>query len=156
MDARQVIKNSYLFRGCNSLELIKLTEIARREFMSKGDVIISEGDDFDADTALYIIGSGLVKVAIPLGEGREMVLSILGPADQFGELSFTDGKPRSANVVAMDDTELLKLDHDHLTALFEDDHNLALKFYHSLSRALTVRVRETNDKILKSCDRLRH
>lgn len=155
MDTRQVLKQSELFRGFNSLELLKVTEIARREFMPKGETIISEGECFDVDSSLYLISSGIVKVVLSFSEGRELVLSILSPPDQFGELSFMDLSPRSAKVVAMDDTELLKIAHDPMLELLENDHDMALKFYNSMSRVLCGKMRLLNNQILKGFDKFR-
>lgn len=156
MDAKQLLKQSELFRQMNSLELLKVTEIARREFLAKGETIISEGENFEVDSSLYIVSSGLVKVVLQFGEGRELVLAILSTPDLFGELSFMDLSPRSANVVAMDDTELLKLDHDALLELLDNDHAMALKFYNSMARILTAKIRQMNEKVIKDSARFRH
>jgi len=149
MNPKQVLKNSSLFRDCDSLELLKLTEICRRRFLPKGGVIISEGEDFVADSSLYIIVSGLAKVAVPMGEGKELVLAFMSPPDHFGELSFLDQNPRSADVVAMEDTELLVITHEALEALLDENRDLALKFYRSISKVLAKRLRESNSKMLR-------
>lgn len=156
MDAKQLLKQSELFRQFNSLELLKVTEIARREFLAKGETIISEGENFEVDSSLYIVSTGLVKVVLQFGEGRELVLAILSTPDLFGELSFMDLSPRSANVVAMDETELLKLDHDALLELLDNDQAMALKFYNSMARILTSKIRQMNEKVIKDSARFRH
>ena len=149
MDPKQVLKKSSLFREFNPLELLKLTEICRRLFLPKAGVIISEGADFEADSALYVMVTGLAKVAVPMGEGKELVLAFMSPPDHFGELSFLDQNPRSADVVAMEDTELLVIKHDDLDNLLSEDKEMALKFYHSMSKTLAKRLRESNSKMLR-------
>jgi CRP/FNR family transcriptional regulator/CRP/FNR family cyclic AMP-dependent transcriptional regulator len=146
MDPRQVLKSCNIFKGLNSLELLKMTEISRRVFLNKGELIISEGENFEVDSSLYVIASGLVKVSLPLGTGKELVLAILGPSGHFGELSFVDGDPRSADVIAMEDSELLKLDHEALADLLKSDNGLSLKFYKSISAVLVNKLREMNEK----------
>jgi len=147
IDPKKILKESHLFRGFNSLELIKVVEISRREFLSKGDIIISEGENFEMDSSLYVIASGLVKVSMPLGPGKELVLSILSPPEHFGELTFVDRKPRSANVVAMEDSELLKIEQEQLDELLHADTALALKFYKALGGVVVAKLRKMNEKL---------
>jgi len=147
IDTKQILKSSHLFSSFNSLEILKVTEIARREFLSKGDIVINEGENFEIDASLYVIASGLMKVSMPLGIGKELVLSILSPPDHFGELSFVDENPRSADVVAMEDTELLRIGHEPLKGLLESDPGLALKFYKSLCSVVVHKLRNMNEKL---------
>jgi len=147
MDPKQVLKKSSLFREFNPLELLKLTEICRRLFLPKAGVIISEGADFEADSALYVMVTGLAKVAVPMGEGKELVLAFMSPGDHFGEMSFLDQHPRSADVVAMEDTELLVMEQEALEELLAGDREMGLKFYRSMSKVLAKRLREANARM---------
>lgn len=149
MDPKGALKKSDLFRDLNSLELIQVTEIVKRRFLGKGEAILAEGEEFDADPSLYLIVSGLVKVAVPVSENTELVLAILSPPDHFGEMSFMDGRPRSANVVAMEDSELFVLSHDALDTLLAGDRDLSLKFHRALSRSLVRKIRAMNQKVVK-------
>ena len=58
----------------------------------------------DPGTAAYLIESGCVKVVLLSTDGDEMVLRILAPGEVFGELALLTGRPRSASVVAIEDT----------------------------------------------------
>ena len=93
-----------LFEGLDDeqLDAIALVTITRR--FDKDQVIILAEEEGDA---LFIISSGQVKVSIVSEDGREVILSLLGTGSVFGELSLLDGKPRSANVVATENTGLL-------------------------------------------------
>ena len=147
MNPKEILKKSSLFREFNSLELLKLTEICRRRFLPKGGVVISEGEDFDTDSSLYIVVTGFAKVAVPMGEGKELVLAFMSPADHFGEMSFLDQHPRSADVVAMEDTELLVMEQGALEELLAGDRDMAVKFYRSMSKVLAKRLRESNARM---------
>ena len=61
---------------------------------------------------MFVIAQGRVKVALFGENGRELTLSELKPGDFFGEMSLLDNRPRSANVVAIDDATLLVLTRD--------------------------------------------
>ncbi|MBI5190607.1 MAG: cyclic nucleotide-binding domain-containing protein [Nitrospirae bacterium] len=149
MDPKGALKKTELFKDLNSLELIKVTEVVRRRFLEKGEAILAEGEEFGDDPSLYILVTGLVKVAVPVAENTELVLAILSPPDHFGEMSFMDGRPRSANVVAMEDSELFVLSHDALEGLLTDDRDLSLKFYRALSRSLVHKMRRMNDRVVR-------
>jgi len=147
MDPKKILKDSALFHEFNSLELLNVTEIARRCFLNKGDTVLTEGDNFEVDASLYIIASGVVKVLVPMGEGKELVLAILSAPGHFGEMSFVDHRPRSAEVVAMDETLLLQIDHDDLDRVLSENKDTSSKFYRSLSKSLVHKIRATNDKL---------
>ena len=82
-----------------------------------GSVILSQED---AGDALFVIAKGKVKIVLYGETGREIILSIMKAGDFFGEMSLLDRQPRSANVVALEDSELLCLDREafqtHLAA----------------------------------------
>jgi len=149
MDSKAAIKNSALFKDFNSLELLKVTEIGRRRFLPKGSAVIAQGDEFEeGDTSLYTLASGLVKVVMPLGDGKELVLAILTPPEHFGEMSFVDHKPRSADVIAMEDTELIVFQHDALDGLLSEEVEMSLKFYRALSKSLVQKIRKMNARVI--------
>jgi CRP/FNR family cyclic AMP-dependent transcriptional regulator len=146
MDAKNALKGCALFRNMDPVELLKITEVARRRFLEKGETVIAEGDEFDTDASLYVVVSGLAKVCVPVHglDTRELVLSILAPNDHFGEMSFMDERPRSASVVAMEDTELLRIERPAMENLLAEEGEIALKFYRNLARALVSKLRQTN------------
>ena len=97
-----------------------LGDLAKRVWQKEADagtVIVSQEDTGDQ---LFVIVSGKVKVVLYGETGREIILSILRSGDFFGEMSLLDRQPRSANVVAVEDSQLLGLDRDafqtHLSA----------------------------------------
>jgi CRP-like cAMP-binding protein len=97
-----------------------LADLARRVWEKKADagtVIVNHEEPGDV---LFVIASGKCKVALYGETGREIILSILRSGDFFGEMSLLDRQPRSANVIAVEDSVLLGLDRDafqsHLTA----------------------------------------
>ena len=54
-----------------------------------------------------MILEGRVRVTILGDDGREVILSVLGPGDFFGEISLLDNEPRSATAIAAEESELL-------------------------------------------------
>jgi CRP/FNR family transcriptional regulator, cyclic AMP receptor protein len=76
-------------------QLKALAEHGTVKSYPKNTVIVSEGDRSDS---MYMVLSGRVKVYLADEEGKEVLLSVMGPGEYFGELILDDG-PRSASVM---------------------------------------------------------
>ena len=129
-----------LFEGLDDeqLDAIALVTITRR--FDKHQVIILAEEEGDA---LFIISSGQVRVSIVSEDGREVILSLLGTGSVFGELSLLDGKPRSANVVATENTDLYMLRRSDFLQLVYKVPQIAV----GLLAELAARLRKTDRKI---------
>jgi CRP/FNR family transcriptional regulator, cyclic AMP receptor protein len=105
---------------------------------ARGDRLFSEGDDGDQ---LYVILEGKIKLTRTAPDGRENLLSVLGPGEMFGELSLFDPRPRTSSAVAITDARLAALGHDYLRHWLTGRPDVALH----LLRALAQRLRRAND-----------
>jgi CRP/FNR family transcriptional regulator, cyclic AMP receptor protein len=122
------------------LELQRFAEVTREKHYPKGSVILFEDDPGDS---LFIVREGRVKVVMVGEDGREVILAVLGVGDHFGELSLIDDQPRSAHVIAMEDSQLLVLRRDDFRRRVETNPTVAWALLHELSR----RLRRADDKI---------
>src|SRR5207245_7299784 len=68
--------------------------------------------------------------------GREIILSILGAGDFFGEMALLDRQPRSANVVAVESSELLGLDREAFQTHLTSHPSTAMAILAEMSRRL--------------------
>lgn len=135
-----VLAHVPLFAVLGPSELETLGRALRPRRYARGDVVFQQGDPGDA---FYVIESGEVKVVLPSEDGREAILTILGPGHFFGELSLLDGEPRSADVVAKEDCSLLALHR-------EDFRNFLTQHPHAAAALLAVlsrRLRATDDLV---------
>jgi CRP/FNR family cyclic AMP-dependent transcriptional regulator len=96
-----------LFASLNEAQLAELAGKLRARSYRAGEVIFHQEDP---GVSLHIIKSGRVKITTTSPEGEEIVMAILDERDSFGEIALLDGKPRSANAVAMEATRTLTLD----------------------------------------------
>jgi CRP-like cAMP-binding protein len=71
-----------------------------------GQLVIREGDP---GRSFYVIVEGEVRIYKTGEDGREITLARLGEGAFFGEMALLSGAPRTANVVAEQDTELLEV-----------------------------------------------
>src|SRR5512134_3747894 len=77
-------------------------ECAWRNYVPDQQIISREADDRD----LYLIVSGRVRVTTYSAGGRQVTFRDLGAGDCFGDVAAIDGKPRSADVVALESSLL--------------------------------------------------
>lgn len=106
--------------------------------LTRGDRLFDEGD---AGDRLYVILEGKIKLTRAAADGRENLLSVLGPGEMFGELSLFDPRPRTASAVAVTDARLAALAHESLRPWLTGRPDVAMH----LLRALAQRLRRTND-----------
>jgi CRP/FNR family transcriptional regulator, cyclic AMP receptor protein len=140
MSAAEVLRRVPLFSDLAEGELARFAEVTREREYPKNSVILFEDDPGDA---LYIVSTGQVKVVLIGEDGREVILSVLGDGDFFGEMALIDDEPRSAHVIAMRDSHLLVLRRDDFQAQIQGHPAIALK----LLRELVQRLRRADVKI---------
>jgi uncharacterized membrane protein len=112
-----------LFKLFDEQELAEFASVIDMTTVGAGEVIFNAGDLGDA---LYIVASGEVELFIKDNTGEKIVLTVAEKNDVFGELSMLDARPRSATACALENSELLMLDHDDLLALFQKQPDAAL------------------------------
>ncbi|HRS94245.1 MAG TPA: Crp/Fnr family transcriptional regulator [Candidatus Latescibacteria bacterium] len=134
------LRNVPFFAGLSESELAQIgTLVTQRVYPPENLIILAE----DEGEALFTILSGQVKVSILNEDGKEVILAVLGQGDFFGEMSLLDGKPRSANVIATEETTVLILRRRDFLRLVERSPHMAIK----VVAALTARLRKADRKI---------
>lgn len=76
-----------------------LGDLRQRRFV-RDEVLLHEGDN---DERVVILMEGRVKLVTRTPSGRSVLLGLRGPGELLGELSALDGRPRSAEAVAIED-----------------------------------------------------
>ena len=136
----ELLKRVPLFEGLSDAELTALSEVAMLRVFPKDRVVIMAEEEGDS---LFVIQQGQVKVSIVSEDGREVILSILGEGNFFGEMSLLDGHPRSANVTTTQETELLMVRRADFLHFIQRSPQTAIK----LLSVLASRLRKTDRKI---------
>jgi CRP-like cAMP-binding protein len=135
-----ILRKVPLFAGLPAPELQAFAELCRERSYPKGSVIVFEDDPGDA---MYLVGTGQVKVVLIAEDGREVILSVLGEDSVFGEMSVIDDEPRSAHVIAMEDSMLLVLRREDFQNRLRQSPDVAIALLRELSR----RLRRADEKI---------
>jgi len=135
-----LLRNVPLFAVLPENQLVLLTSSVTRKRIPRGTAIIAAGD---VTESLYVVIAGRLKVMISDDEGREVILSILGPNEFFGEMGLIDDHPRSASVVAIEPCEVLTLSKRDFNKCLKDNFEMAM----TVMRGLVKRLREADQKI---------
>ena len=140
MSVAQFLRQIPLFSHLSETDIARLTEAARERNYPRNSVILFEDDPGDS---LYVVVTGQVKVVLIGEDGREVILSVLNEGNFFGEMALIDDEPRSAHVIAMQDSNLLVLRREDFQRRLQDTPTIALGLLRELSR----RLRNADDKI---------
>jgi extracellular factor (EF) 3-hydroxypalmitic acid methyl ester biosynthesis protein len=93
--------------------------------------------------AIFVVDEGSVRVERDDGD-KVMTLAVLGPGQFFGEMSFVDGAPTSATVVANTATRLRMINTMIIDNLSEVDPSFGTRLYQSIAAILVERLRLTS------------
>ncbi len=139
-ESKIILKYVPIFSEIDAQMLTRIEEVGIVRNYKKDMIILDETNE---GTGLFIVTKGEVKVTRNDSEGREIILSILGEYEYFGEMSLLDGNHPSANVVAMGDTELFYIGREEFIQLIEYNP----KITYALLEGLIRRLRAADDKI---------
>jgi CRP-like cAMP-binding protein len=134
------LRNVPIFNELSDQELEKIAALGVRKKYKKGSIILLEEE---TGAALFVIITGKVKIVRMDDDGREVILSILGESDFFGEMAILDGLTRSASVVATSKSELFMIHRRDFIKLMNDYPMVAI----ALLRELTGRLRKADTQI---------
>jgi len=132
------IRQAPLFSALDDEAAISLRESMVPLKLSKGQILFKEGQEGDR---LYVVVQGKIKLGTASGDGRENLLSILGPGEMFGELSLFDPEPRTSTATAVTDARLVSLAHEAVIGLVTTHPQTSLE----LLRRLAQRLRKSNE-----------
>ena len=138
-----------LLSGLGAAELQRFAGDARERGYPKGSVILFEDDPGDS---LFIVRGGQVKVVLVGEDGREVILGMLGVGAHFGELSLIDSRPRSAHVIAVEDSTLIVLRREDFRRRVEESPAVAWALMQELSRRLRRADEQIGSLVLLDVD----
>jgi CRP/FNR family cyclic AMP-dependent transcriptional regulator len=140
MVSTAVLKAVPLFASFPDDQLRLLTPVITRRSLPRSTTVMASGDPTDS---LYIVLSGRLKVMMSDAEGKEVILSILGPGEFFGEMGLIDDAPRSASVVSIEPCELLSIAKRDFKKCLAENFEMA----QAVMRGLVRRLRDADRKI---------
>ncbi len=129
-----------IFSDLSENTLEQISKLGMRKSFTKDSVVLFE---HETGSALFVIVQGKLKVSRVSDDGKEVILTILSESDFFGEMAILDGLARSANVTAMEDSELFIIQRSEFLDLLQNHPEIAI----ALLQELTQRLRSADMKI---------
>jgi CRP/FNR family cyclic AMP-dependent transcriptional regulator len=133
----EMLRRAGLFQGVDPDDVEALASEFEIIETPRGTVLFHEGDPGDS---LFIVLAGKVKLGRRSSDGRENLVAVMGPSDQFGELSLFDPGPRTVTAVVLIDGRMARLPKEALHKWVQERPQIALQ----LLRVVARRLRRTN------------
>ena len=141
MDKEKELRKVGIFENLNPKHIQGLAGIATERVFKPGEYLMKQGE---GGIGLFIILSGKVRIEKTDSSGKSVEIAENGPGDIMGEMTVFDGAPRSASVIAIEETHCLVLASWEFNAFLKAHPEAALE----LLPVLVKRFRETNDALI--------
>src|SRR2546428_7956523 len=122
-----------LFAELDDRELASIAAVAKVRRYAKDDVVFHADESGDI---FCLIKEGQVKVTMISPEGKEIILSMLGAGEFFGEMALLDDEPRSATVIATEPLEVVTIWRNDFLQILQENFSIARKVLAELSKRL--------------------
>ena len=129
-----------IFSELSDSTLEQISKLGMRKSFTRDSVVLFE---HETGSAMFVIINGKLKVSRVSDDGKEVILTILSESDFFGEMAILDGLARSANVTAMEDSELFIIQRSEFLDLLQIHPEISI----ALLQELTQRLRSADMKI---------
>jgi CRP/FNR family cyclic AMP-dependent transcriptional regulator len=140
LDKRGVLSAHPFFEGLAPELIDRVGSHAITRLVKGGTLIYTKGDP---GNSLFVVITGTVRISVPSVEGKDTVFTVLPAGEIFGEIALLDGRPRSADVMAVTDCELMVINRRDFVPFMHDHPEVAFKFIDILCE----RLRSTNEQV---------
>src|ERR1035437_7464933 len=128
-----------MFESLRQDHLEEITRFANLRLVAKNEEVLHEGD---CTNDIYLVLSGTLRVQMGDQEGHEVILTMLGPGEMFGEMGAIDEHPRSATVVATKASSLVVISKDDFKRCLAENFDVSLYIIRSLIKRLRLADRK--------------
>jgi CRP-like cAMP-binding protein len=134
-----------LFQEMSDDELRVISKVAKKASYKAGDIIFGDGEK---GGTLYLINKGVVKITLHIVrfDDREETVSFRKEGDCFGELSLFDEKDHSARATAVEDIELLEINHQDYERIIKENIEIGFEIQSKILQKIINIVREMNTR----------
>ncbi|HJV28725.1 MAG TPA: cyclic nucleotide-binding domain-containing protein [Aromatoleum sp.] len=122
-----------LFHGLSDETLVAVAHSAVMRRIPRGQSVVHAGDRTDF---VYFVLTGTLKVVVSDEDGREVILSILGQGELFGEMGMFGEQPRSASVVAVTPADLVLIAKNDFRSIMQGNFEVAWRIMCNLADRL--------------------
>lgn len=118
-----------------------IAELGQRRRYAPGDLLFVEGD---RSHSVYVCLEGRARLFLTMPSGRELLVGIKMPGEEFGELSALDGRPRSASAASIDRTVVAEIRADRFMELLVEEPHLSV----AVCQSLSAELRRANERLV--------
>lgn len=140
MDKNNLLKSVSLFYDLSDKELGYISSRMITKNFETGSLIFMENSEGEK---CFFVSEGSVKVTRLSKDGKEVILAMLNKGEFFGEMALLDGESRSANVIALEKTEVLTLNRKDFLSVLEEYPQIAIQ----LLKEMAHRLRKSDRQI---------
>jgi CRP-like cAMP-binding protein len=137
---RRILLSSPLFDALPGEALDDILLQATEKPVRRGQTVFQKGDE---GSYMVAVLSGRIRISATSPEGREVTLNMIDAGEVFGELALLDGKPRSADATALEDSNLMVVERRHFLPYLISSNELALRVIDGLCE----RLRDTSETL---------
>ena len=141
-----LMRKEQFFDDFTDRELEIIAKITNEKDFELGETIFKESEN---GSSLYVLRSGEVKAYVNAPDGENFTLAIMKDGDIFGQMSFIDGQPRSATIMAISDVKTFVMEKTDFETIIDENPRLVHKIMkkivlnvHSIVRGMNSRYRE--------------
>ncbi len=127
------LKTFPLFQGLPDDRLAAIARCAMMRRIPRGQTVVRAGDRTDF---VYFVLTGSLKVTVSDEDGREVILSILGQGELFGEMGMFGEQPRSATALAVVSVDLVQIAKHDFRRIMEENFDIAWRIMCNLAQRL--------------------
>jgi CRP/FNR family cyclic AMP-dependent transcriptional regulator len=139
-DKELVLAGHFLLRQLNRDELRRLAATTTLSHHPPQSMIFHKGDPGESMMAVI---RGKVKICTHSADGKELVLNIINRGSLFGEIALLDGEPRTADAIALEETDLLVLERSKFLPFLSEHPDVILR----LLAVICKRLRQTSEHL---------
>lgn len=136
----EILAEHFLLKHLRPEDMERLARFAKtRRFKAKEPVFMKG----DPASGMMAVSKGRVRISSYSSDGREVVLNVINPGEVFGEIALIDGGERTADAVAMEETELIILERRDFVPFLERNPELCI----TLLKVMCKRLRQTSEQL---------
>ncbi len=140
----EILNKISLFSSLEASAIEKLSQSVRPRSLKQGETLFMKGDEGDC---MYIVRKGTIKIVLPSVAGEEIIVALLSEDDFFGVMAMLDGELRSADAVAVVNSEVFFLGRNDFLSILQSDINALKTILFDLSQM----IRKTDDFLGDVC-----
>ena len=118
-----------IFAPLSTEETAMLAQAATSHVFAPGETVIRAGDP---GSSMFVVHNGRVSVQVT-ENGRARTVATLSEGAFFGEMALFTGEPRTANIVSIEETEVLEIGHAAMKQVFDTNPDLVESLSHIIA-----------------------